>query len=382
MMERPRLHFWTLEQSILGCGKKTRTNSSLAELTTWAGQKYAPNEVPSLTWRTELAVVYSTSVYPNTEREVEVLLRTLGHYTPDMYFASGSIVFGIPSAKVPTYPCKHKPELKRHMRFVDSRFGLFYTWDPSQRLTKGVMYGDISVPRCFGMMYYVLQSMQYQNSMRTHPMMLGLAALGAATHTLRPWLGGQFSALDSEQLKTGRHDFASRRRDYDLTGIDLNAISSKVCGLAVAICSSATDLRMLVQLSEYLVAECESAIEHNYNSTLKSSALLGSCNASKAQLCSAARLLKLRLDAMLCEAQAYQWKAEIVVQTVFTLTTQRDQEISIEIARDSKTLAQQATRDSTSMKAIAAVTMFFLPGTFVSVSSSSSEDHPRQKPVC
>ena len=44
--------------------------------------------------------------------------------------------------------------------------------------------------------------------------------------------------------------------------------------------------------------------------------------------------------------------------------SRRDQAISVEIARASKTIALESKRDSSSMKTIAAVTMVFLPGTF------------------
>lgn len=92
------------------------------------------------------------------------------------------------------------------------------------------------------------------------------------------------------------------------------------------------------------------------------------------------------------EADALQLKASILLQGLFNLVAQRDQNTNIKIARetkrlselakqdsarsiqiaaDSRTLARESKRDSTSMKAIAAVTMFFLPGTFVAVRSSS-----------
>lgn len=43
----------------------------------------------------------------------------------------------------------------------------------------------------------------------------------------------------------------------------------------------------------------------------------------------------------------------------------KDQHISIAIAKASREIAVESKRDSSSMKTIAAVTMFFLPGTFV-----------------
>jgi hypothetical protein len=47
------------------------------------------------------------------------------------------------------------------------------------------------------------------------------------------------------------------------------------------------------------------------------------------------------------------------------LESKLDQKISIEIADASRAIAAESKRDSTAMKTIAAVTMVFLPGTFV-----------------
>lgn len=92
------------------------------------------------------------------------------------------------------------------------------------------------------------------------------------------------------------------------------------------------------------------------------------------------------------EAEALQQKASILLQGLFNLVAQRDQNTNLQIARETKqlakiarldsvrsieiaddlrTVANESKRDSTSIKAIAAVTMFFLPGTFVAVSSLS-----------
>ncbi|KAF2812177.1 uncharacterized protein BDZ99DRAFT_347708, partial [Mytilinidion resinicola] len=55
----------------------------------------------------------------------------------------------------------------------------------------------------------------------------------------------------------------------------------------------------------------------------------------------------------------------IMVQGIFNLIAQQDQNTSIGIARDSRMIAAESKRDSTSMKTIAVVTMTFLPGTFI-----------------
>lgn len=57
--------------------------------------------------------------------------------------------------------------------------------------------------------------------------------------------------------------------------------------------------------------------------------------------------------------------ASIQLTVIFNLIAQHDQNLNITIARDSRTLAIESKRDSSSMVSIAAVTIFFLPGTFV-----------------
>jgi len=51
---------------------------------------------------------------------------------------------------------------------------------------------------------------------------------------------------------------------------------------------------------------------------------------------------------------------------------QRDNKLNIEVARDSKSIAAESKRDSSSMKTIAVLTIVFLPGTFVAVKSLQS----------
>ncbi len=46
---------------------------------------------------------------------------------------------------------------------------------------------------------------------------------------------------------------------------------------------------------------------------------------------------------------------------------QKDNLTDIEVAADSRSIAQASKRDSSAMKTIAVLTMVFLPGTFVSV---------------
>ena len=50
---------------------------------------------------------------------------------------------------------------------------------------------------------------------------------------------------------------------------------------------------------------------------------------------------------------------------LFNLIAQREAKVGIAVAEDSRTLASASKEDSTAMKTLAAVTVVFLPGTFV-----------------
>ena len=67
-------------------------------------------------------------------------------------------------------------------------------------------------------------------------------------------------------------------------------------------------------------------------------------------------------------ASNYTIRTQIRINLFFNLASQYDNRTNIEIASNSKKIAEATLKDSSSMITIAAMTMLFLPGTFVSVS--------------
>ena len=65
----------------------------------------------------------------------------------------------------------------------------------------------------------------------------------------------------------------------------------------------------------------------------------------------------------------YNKRTQIRIDLFYNLANQNDNRNNIEIARLTKDIAQESRKDSSSMITIAVLTMLFLPGTFVSVSS-------------
>ena len=66
-------------------------------------------------------------------------------------------------------------------------------------------------------------------------------------------------------------------------------------------------------------------------------------------------------------AGAYQARADVQIQLFFNLANQGDNRTNLEIAKSTKSLAEESRKDSSSMITIAVLTMVFLPGTFISV---------------
>jgi hypothetical protein len=64
----------------------------------------------------------------------------------------------------------------------------------------------------------------------------------------------------------------------------------------------------------------------------------------------------------------YVTRTNIRINLFFNIASQGDNRTNLDIATTSKEIALETRKDSSSMITIAAVTMFFLPGTFVSVS--------------
>lgn len=69
-------------------------------------------------------------------------------------------------------------------------------------------------------------------------------------------------------------------------------------------------------------------------------------------------------------AANYNTRTKIRIDLFFNLASQGDNRTNLKIANTSKIIAEATLKDSSSMITIAAVTMIFLPGTFVSVSIS------------
>jgi hypothetical protein len=145
--------------------------------------------------------------------------------------------------------------------------------------------------------------------------------------------------------------------------LDYSRLSATVSGIAVNIATNGFCWQVLQDHAQFILQETRAYTKLNKTSTSADEAAAGEyMTAHATRLARNARF-------MIQDADSWQKKASIQVHGLFNLIAQRDQHTNIAIARDSRTLAEESKRDSTSMNAIAAVTMVFLPGTFTAVST-------------
>ena len=185
-------------------------------------------------------------------------------------------------------------------------------------------------------------------------MLPALSCLRAKTSNMKGCLEECVKQLVKARIQTGRHDYIGFGRVRDVKGVDLVTTSSDVCNAAMSVSTYALSLQMSMKLADFIIVECGTVRTSNQSSTDAPGSRPG-LNSAQEQTASLARYWKLHADCIFNKAQSLQWRSEIMLQTVYTLSSQRDQDVSIQIARDSKTLAEQAKGDSSSMKAIAAV---------------------------
>ena len=262
----------------------------------------------------------------------------------------------------------------------DNVFGICWTFDPIAVNTKGVLWyrNDEGHRQCSS----ILEGLSRLHSSGAHEMLPALLTLQAETTEMRSWVNSQAEQIMACQIKTGYHyyvdspfydeersegtGFAEVSGNYarEVMEMDIAMMTKKICGLAINISTSTLCLRRLVQVADFVLDQMAEE-PSSQSSTSKHTEAAQPCVDANHFIATRTRSEKRRAEGILAETVAWQQKSQVVVQTLMSLTTQRDQHISISIAEDSRTLAQKATRDSQSMKAIAAVTMVFLPGTFI-----------------
>ena len=227
--------------------------------------------------------------------------------------------------------------------------------------------------RCVGLLFQqgedsrkitssLLKEMSENHLLMSHQWLLPFSAHRAIGLELSCWMAQYKKEIVAAQSQTGYHHMLAIE-NYQGT-VNFSELSSKISGIAINIATNHFCWQVLEDHVKFMIEETEILSQPLAIGDLKQAA------ASRHTTMSRARQLARHARFMLQETDVWQKRASIQIQGLFNLIAQCDQTTSVDIARDSRTLAQESKKDSDSMKTIAAVTMVFLPGTFVAVCNS------------
>ena len=200
----------------------------------------------------------------------------------------------------------------------------------------------------------LLANLERLRDMVQQPAMLPFAIADTATFMRSNDLrrhGDHISTVDSSLEEFYKKDIRA--------AVDLRGFSRGTTFRAAQIAMSQRGLHASLALAQYF---SEMEVKPSTSaSQQKQQTLLVEGNALQSGL----RCVEHTIQLLVLNAETYQARMSNQLTLILSLFAQQDQGIGIEIARASQSVAVESKRDSSSMKTLAVVTMFFLPGTFV-----------------
>lgn len=149
------------------------------------------------------------------------------------------------------------------------------------------------------------------------------------------------------EARTGHHRFSSRRQVRPAAG-ELGSLSAEMSGCAAKLANGTRKLKVIEALNSFIV-------QHETPSSISPSGMISS----------RANLLTHRAEMQSVDITYVQQRVQVQIAALFHLIAQQDNAIAFETANATRSIAKDSLQDSSSMKMLALVAMFFLPGSFV-----------------
>ncbi|KAK1765327.1 hypothetical protein QBC33DRAFT_612626 [Phialemonium atrogriseum] len=180
-------------------------------------------------------------------------------------------------------------------------------------------------------------------------------------------LAGEFdataAAIKSDvrevEVRTGHHRFSHRQERP--AGGELGDLSAKMSGCAAKLANGTRKLKVVEALNEFMLGHSRGGARGDD----------GGVDAGE-MLSHHVRLMKHRLQMQLVDNEYVQQRVQVQIAALFHLIAQQDNAIAFANASSIRSIAQSSQDDSSSMKMLALVAMFFLPGSFVAALFSTS----------
>ncbi|KAH6973956.1 hypothetical protein EDB80DRAFT_742797 [Ilyonectria destructans] len=191
------------------------------------------------------------------------------------------------------------------------------------------------------------------------------------------------------EVRTGHHRF-SHRQERPAAG-ELGNLSARMSGCAAKLANGSRKLKVVAALNDFIIRhtggqtpsernqddkpqnmeglelEKRDSIYTRWSSPLKpTAALQDKPNITAATLLSHhVDVLQQRLAMQSVDNEYVRQRVQVQIAALFHLIAQQDNAIAFDTARATRELAASSKEDSSSMKMLSIVAMFFLPGSFV-----------------
>ena len=195
------------------------------------------------------------------------------------------------------------------------------------------------------------------------PMLLGLIGSKVSLERIERLQSRYVDQMWTIRHSTGLFDWSrdtGELVEVDTSKVEYGTISRELASLLARVSKHQFQLHMIQSFAVLMLQE-------HTKTRQKSSSGPDTADLTKAEeVKEAIEIFKERTELVLGDNKNTMEDLRNMMSAIYNLIAQKDSNIGLRLANHSRTLAVESKRDSSSMKTIAAVTMAFLPGTFVS----------------
>lgn len=203
-----------------------------------------------------------------------------------------------------------------------------------------------------------------------HAMFPALLCSLALAHGLDSTLEDIKAAVREVEARTGHHRFSSRHQTQPAAG-ELGQLSAQMSGCAAKLANGTRKMKVVETINDFIQQHAahslpiEQVRQHSPLYAAHSSWQDLSASLPEPFPTSHLDLLRHRVQMQAVDTAYVQQRVQIQIAALFHLIAQQDNAIAFDAARATRSIAASSLDDSSSMKMLALVAMFFLPGSFV-----------------
>ena len=204
----------------------------------------------------------------------------------------------------------------------------------------------------------------------SHPMFPALLCSLTLAHGLDKTLEEIKAAVREVEARTGHHRFASRHQTQPAAG-ELGNLSAQMSGCAAKLANGTRKMQVVKAINDFI---SQQATQRPRVSNPRKKSEIYVADYSRETPILLARepfsvsqldLLRHRVEMQAIDTAYVQQRVQIQIAALFHLIAQQDNAIAFDTAKATRSIAASSLQDSSSMKMLALVAMFFLPGSFV-----------------